>query len=164
MTTPPCDEEVPASTATRPERQQQAPLKHEDTAMADTGTRLWNIQKWDQTLGTYTNLEAAKAHGTHLVHDHYRHYMDRRQVPISHRAVDWRVHCCGHLYGPGQLDHTAYPDTHAEGCREPTSRLLLLRPFWAATGRAIGTGHVSTHWEIWEGRAYDQFDPSAMLA
>ncbi|MCZ0984144.1 hypothetical protein O1L60_46135 [Streptomyces diastatochromogenes] len=54
-------------------------------------TSLWNVQKFDQTLGTYTNLDAAKAHGDHVIRDHYRPHMDRRRVPASHRVVDWRV-------------------------------------------------------------------------
>lgn len=135
--------------------------------MADattTSTFLWNIQRFDQTLGTYTNLDAARAHGNHVIHDHYRHHMDRRRVPASYRAIDWRVHCCGHLYGPGQFNQTAYPVTHADGCRRQKSRLLVLRPFWTATGTAVGTGHVRTDWEIWQGLAYDRFDPRAILA
>jgi len=69
------------------------------------------------------------------------------------------VYCCGHLYGPGQFNHTAYPETHADGCWRTEPRVLCLRPFWAASGKAAGTGHVSTDWEIWQGTAYDRFDP-----
>ncbi|MFJ4741125.1 hypothetical protein [Streptomyces sp. NPDC088775] len=127
-------------------------------------TSLWNIQKFDQTLGTYTNLDAAKAHGDHVIRDHYRPHMDRHRVPASHRVVDWRAPCCGHLHGPGQFNHTAHLVTHAIGCRPPEFRALVLRPFWAATGKAAGTGHVSTAWEIWQGFAYDRFDPGATLA
>ncbi|MFI0156250.1 hypothetical protein [Streptomyces lydicus] len=131
--------------------------------MSDADTDLWNVQKFDQTLCVYTNLEAAKAHGEHIIHEHYRHHMDRRRVPESHRAIDWRVYCCGHLYGPGRFNHTAYPDVHAEGCWRAEPKVLRLRPFWAASGKAAGTGHVSTDWEIWQGLAYDRFDPRTVL-
>lgn len=126
-------------------------------------TTLWNIQNLDQTLGTYTNLDAAKDHGDHVIRDHYRPHMDRHRVPASHRALDWRVPCCGHLHGPGQFNHTVHLVTHTHGCRLPETRLLVLRPFWAASGTAVSTGHVSTAWEIWQGLAHDRFDMSAML-
>lgn len=132
--------------------------------MTDAGTVLWNVQRFDQTLSVYTALDAAKDHGSHIVRAHYQDAMDRRRVPKSHRAVDWRVHCCGHLYGPGSFDHAAYPVVHADGCPRPESRVLVLRPFWAATGTAARTGHVSTDWEIWQGTAYAQFDPSMASA
>lgn len=132
--------------------------------MADAGTDLWNVQKFDQILRVYTNLEAAKAHGEHIIHQHYQNAMDRRRVPESHRAIDWRIYCCGHLYGPGQFNHTAYPDKHAEGCWRTEPNTLCLRPFWVASGKAAGTGHVSTDWEIWQGMAYERFEPSMVLA
>jgi hypothetical protein len=131
--------------------------------MTAAGTDLWNVQTFDQTMGVYTNLEAAKAHSEHIIHAHYQDAMDRNRVPESHRAIDWRVTCCGHLYGPGRFDHTAYPETHADGCWRQQSGLLVLRPFWVASGTRAGTGHVSTYWEIWQGMAYDRFDPSAVL-
>lgn len=139
---------------------QIATAGHGGLTMTGAGTSLWNVQKWDQRLGTYSNPEAAKAHGDHVIHDHYRHHMDRHRVPDSHRIIDWRVDCCGHLYGPGQFNHVAYPETHADGCWRQKSGLLILRPFWAANGTKVGTGHVSTDWEIWQGVALDQFDPS----
>ncbi|MEU1824150.1 hypothetical protein ABZ502_17200 [Streptomyces abikoensis] len=123
-------------------------------------TEIWNVQRWDQTLGTYSNLEAAKAHGQHVIHRHYLHHMDRRRVPDSHRVIDWRVPCCGHLSGPGQFDHTSWPDVHADGCQDQRTGLLNLRPFWAVTGTRIHTGHVTTAWEIWQGIAHDRFDPT----
>ena len=132
--------------------------------MTGVGTDLWNMQRFDQTMGVYTTLEAAKAHGEHIIHAHYQDAMDRRRVPDAHRAIDWRVHCCGHLYGPGRFDHTAYPETHPEGCPRPESRVLVLRPFWVASGKTASTGHVSTDWEIWKGTAYDRFDPSVVFA
>lgn len=131
--------------------------------MSDAGADFWNVQKFDQTIGVYTNLEAAKAHGDHIIHAHYQDAMDRRRVPESHRAIDWRVHCCGHLYGPGRFDHTAYPEAHADGCRRQKSQRLVLRPFWEATGTAASTGNVSTDWEIWQGMAYDRFDPGMLV-
>ncbi|MGW7131329.1 hypothetical protein ACWGIA_23750 [Streptomyces bobili] len=132
--------------------------------MDGAGTDLWNVQQFDQTLGIYTSLEAAKAHGEYVIHDHYRHHMDCRRVPESHQAIDWHVSCCGHLYGPGQFNHTAYPETHAEGCWRTEPKALCLRPFWAASGKAVSAGHVSTDWEIWPGMAYDRFDPSMVFA
>lgn len=131
--------------------------------MADAGTDLWNVQKFDQTIGVYTNLDAAKTHGDHIIQAHYQDVMDRRRVPESHRAIDWRVYCCGHLYGPGQFNHTAYPDPHADGCWRSEPPVLCLRPFWVASGKAAGTGHVSTDWEIWQGTAFDRFDPSRTM-
>ncbi|WP_039942921.1 hypothetical protein [Streptomyces himastatinicus] len=131
--------------------------------MDDANTTLWRVQKWDQTLGTYSNLDAAKAHAEHVIRDYYRDAMNRRRVPESHRAIDWRAYCCGHLYGPGRFNHTAYPDTHAEGCLHREPEMLGLRPFWAASGTRAGGGHVNTDWEIWQGVAYDRFDPSAMF-
>jgi hypothetical protein len=129
--------------------------------MSDAGTDLWNVQKFDQTIGVYTNLDAAKAHGDHIIRRHYQDAMDRRRVPDSHRAIDWRVSCCGHLYGPGPINHTAYPDVHAEGCWSPVEpKTLCLRPFWVTSGKKASTGHVSTDWEIWQGVARHQFDPS----
>jgi hypothetical protein len=128
--------------------------------MTSADIALWNVQKFDQTLCAYTTLEAAKAHGEHIIHAYYQDAMDRRRVPESHRAIDWRVSCCGHLYGPGQFNHTAYPDVHAEGCWWTEPKALSLRPFWVVNGKAAGTGHVSTDWEIWQGVAYARFDPS----
>lgn len=131
--------------------------------MADGVTALWNVQRFDQTLAVYTALDAAKDHGDHIIHEHYRDAMDRRRVPESHRAIDWRISCCGHLYGPGRFSHIAYPDVHAEGCCREQPEALCLRPFWVASGKPAGTGHVSTDWEIWQGVAYDRFDPSPVL-
>ncbi|MEU5196054.1 hypothetical protein AB0G86_18690 [Streptomyces scabiei] len=127
-------------------------------------TAIWNVQNFDQTLGVYSNIEAAKAHGKHVIHAHYQDAMDRHRVPDTHRAIDWRVHCCGHLYGPGTFDHTAYPDAHAQGCWRQTADLLGLRPFWVVSGASASTGHTRTAWEIWQGLAYDRFDPSMVLA
>ncbi|MFD1278021.1 hypothetical protein [Streptomyces kaempferi] len=124
----------------------------------------WSVQNFDQTLGTYSNLEAARDHGDHIIREHYRSHMDRHRVPESHRAIDWRVWCCGHLYGPGHFNHQAYPETHAEGCSRQTSKVLGLRPFWVAGGNPVSTGHVSTVWEIWQVLAYARFDPGMALA
>ncbi|MFF1712141.1 hypothetical protein [Streptomyces sp. NPDC058268] len=123
-------------------------------------TLLWNVQNWEYTLGAYTNLTAAQAHGEHVIRAHYRHSMDRHRVPASHRTVDWRVPCCGHLYGPGQLNHTSWPKEHADRCRAQKPPRLSLHPFWAASGTRASTGHVSTAWEIWQGVAHDRFDPT----
>jgi hypothetical protein len=123
-------------------------------------TAIWNVRRFDQTLGVYSNPKAAREHGDHVIHAHFRHHMDRHRVPDSHRIIDWRVDCCGHLYGRGQFNHTAYPQKHAEGCSWQKSGLVVLRPFWAASGAKVGTGHVSTDWEIWQGVACDRFDPS----
>ncbi|MCP9209632.1 hypothetical protein [Streptomyces cucumeris] len=124
---------------------------------------IWNVQRWDQTLGVYLNLLAAKEHGNHVIGDYYRSYMDGHRVPASHRVVDWRAHCCGHLLGPGAFNHTAYPDVHAEGCRYQSRapEPLVLRPFWTASGAKVSTGHVSTNWEIYQAVARDTFDPGS---
>lgn len=134
-------------------------LKAQINAQA-AGTALWNVQNFDQMLGVYTDLEAAKAHGDHVIHAHYQDAMDRRRVPEAHRAIDWRVPCCGHLYGPGRFNHTTAPDVHADGCWQTEPKVLCLRPFWAASGATAGTGHVSTAWEIWQGTAYARFNPT----
>ncbi|PBC72232.1 MULTISPECIES: hypothetical protein [unclassified Streptomyces] len=131
--------------------------------MVITSTSVWRVQRFDQTLNTYSNLDAAKAHGEHVIHAHYQDVMTRRRVPTEHRVIDWRIWCCGHLYGPGNFNHTAYPETHAEGCWRPTSEMLGLRPFWAASGTSAGTGHTSTAWEIWQVLAHDRFDPGTVL-
>jgi hypothetical protein len=128
-----------------------------------SSTSLWNVRQFDQTLGTYSNLDAARAHGEHVIRFNFRYDMDRRKVPEASRAIDWRVDCCGHLFGPGQFNHTAYPERHVEGCLRQQSGLLTLRPFWAVSGQRAGGGHVNTDWEIWQGVAYDRFDPSTVL-
>lgn len=127
--------------------------------MSAAGTDLWNVQKFDQTIGVYTNLDAARDHGDHIIHRHYQDAMNRHRVPDSHRAIDWRASCCGHLYGPGRFS-TSSPDTHAEGCDRTKPTVLCLRPFWVTSGKSARTGHVSTDWEIWQGVARHQFDPS----
>lgn len=124
-----------------------------------TACMIWIVQNFDQTLGTYTNLDAAKAHGEHVVQGHFRPYLDRNRVPASHRVVDWRLWCCGHLLGPGRFNHSD-SQGHAEGCTRTSYRTVGLDPFWAADGKRAGTGHTSTAWQIWQGVAYDQFDPS----
>ncbi|MFF5019529.1 hypothetical protein [Streptomyces sp. NPDC001165] len=124
---------------------------------------VWRVQKWDQTLCTYSNLDAAKDHGEYVVHAHYQDAMDRRRVPETYRAIDWRVWCCGHLYGPGQFNHTAYPETHADGCLHGKSEVLGLRPFWAVSGARAGGNGTRSDWEIWQTLAFDRFEPSMAM-
>jgi len=56
--------------------------------MSAAGIVLWNVQRFDQTLCVYTALEAAKAHGEHIIHAHYQDAMDRNRVPDTHRSID----------------------------------------------------------------------------